>query len=101
MRIIKVPLNEINFIKTEYNQNLYESIIRIGFSFPIKVSLSDEGYVCIDGHKRLSVLSDILKEDPLYKRGNKVTVIIENSTNVRSNDCWRGRNTHWFIYIMY
>lgn len=94
MRIIKVPLCEIKFVKTEYNQNLYESIIRIGFSFPIKVSLSDEGYVCIDGHKRLSALRDILKENPSYKRGDLVAVIVENNGNTRSNDCWRGRNSH-------
>ena len=55
---------------------------------------SPNKYYCEDGHKRLSALSDILKEDPSYKRGDKVTVIIENSSNVRSNDCWRGRNTH-------
>lgn len=94
MRIIKVPINEINYQKTEYDQNLYNSIVRIGFSFPIKVSLTDSGYVCIDGHKRLSALEDILKDDPLYKRGNLVAVIVDNNGNVRSNDCWRGRNHH-------
>lgn len=94
MRIIKVPLDKINYQKTEYNQNLYDSIIRIGFSFPIKVSLIDEGYQCIDGHKRLSALEDILKDNPNYKRGNQVAVIVENNGNTRSNDCWRGRNSH-------
>ena len=94
MRILKVPISEINFSKSEYNQQLYDSIIRIGFSFPIKVSLTENGYQCVDGHKRLSALEDILKDNPSYKRGNQVAVIVENNGNVRSNDCWRGRNHH-------
>ena len=94
MRIIKIPITEINFQKTQYNQNLYDSIVRIGFSFPIKVSLENEEYQCVDGHKRLSALEDILKDNPSYKRGCMVPVIVENNGNTRSNDCWRGRNTH-------
>lgn len=94
MRLKQLLLEEIVFDKRSYDQSLYDSICRIGFSFPIKVRQENHQYICIDGHKRLSVLSDILKKDKQYKRGNKVTVIIENSENVRSNDCWRGRNTH-------
>ena len=94
MRLNQLTLNDIIYEYTEYSETLYASIKRIGFSFPVKVKLIDNKYYCEDGHKRLSALSDILKEDPSYKRGDKVTVIIENSSNVRSNDCWRGRNTH-------
>lgn len=94
MRIIKVSIHDIDFVKKEYNQSLYDSIVRIGFSFPIKVCLDDDGYKCIDGHKRLSALEDILKDNPSYKRGDSVAVIVENNGNTRSNDCWRGRNSH-------
>ena len=94
MRIIKVPIHQISYQKTDYSQQLYDSIIRIGFSFPIKVSLIDEGYLCIDGHKRLTALEDILKDNPSYHRGDLVAVIVENNGNTRSNDCWRGRNSH-------
>lgn len=66
----------------------------IGFSFPIQVRIENDQYVCVDGHKRLTILEDILKEDPSYKRGRNVHVIIKNNGDQRSNDCSRGRNTH-------
>lgn len=94
MRIIKVSLSQIQYQYKTYPQTLYASIMRIGFSFPIKVIQTDNYYQCIDGHKRLSVLHDILNNTPDYHRGNQVCVIIENNGNTRSNDCWRGRNTH-------
>lgn len=94
MRITKIALQDIHYQYSEYTQQLYDSIVRIGFSFPIKVQLIENQYYCIDGHKRLSVLQDILKNDPCYSRGHQVCVIIENNGNTRSNDCWRGRNTH-------
>ena len=90
MRLIKVDLSKIEFEYTDYSKELYDSIMRIGFSFPIHVLKYDEHYVCTDGHKRLSVLSDILKENPDYKRGRDVCIVLD----VRSDDCWRGRNTH-------
>lgn len=37
MRIKELPLSDIHFIPSEYTDHLYHSIIRIGFSFPIKV----------------------------------------------------------------
>lgn len=94
MRIIKVPLSQIQFQYQNYTQTLYDSIVRIGFSFPIKVIQIDDTYQCIDGHKRLSALKDILDNIPHYHRGDQVCIIIENNGNMRSNDCWRGRNTH-------
>lgn len=94
MRIIKVPLSQIQFQYTTYSKNLYDSILRIGFSFPVKVMQENNQYRCIDGHKRLSVLHDILIHQPNYHRGDQVCIIVENNGNTRSNDCWRGRNTH-------
>ncbi|MCI9093750.1 MAG: hypothetical protein HFF36_08270 [Coprobacillus sp.] len=94
MRIIKIPISQIQYQYTEYNQSLYHSIIRIGLSFPIKVILNQDSYQCVDGHKRLSALHDILKNESHYHRGDFVCVIVENNGNTRSNDCWRGRNSH-------
>lgn len=94
MRYIKVDLSQIDYEYKTYSQSLYDSIIRIGFSFPVQVRFVNEHYECIDGHKRLSVLYDILKENPDYHRGNQVTVLVKNTDYVRSSDCWRGRNTH-------
>ncbi|MEG0275770.1 MAG: hypothetical protein RR630_01970 [Coprobacillus sp.] len=94
MRIIKVDLSKIEYTYQQYDQSLYDSILRIGFSFPLSVELKDNHYRCLDGHKRLSVLHDILIDNPDYKRGHEVCIIIKNNDNTRSNDCWRGRNSH-------
>ncbi|MFR7592302.1 MAG: hypothetical protein ACLUVC_12710 [Longibaculum sp.] len=94
MRFIKIDISDIDFDYQNYSQSLYDSIERIGFSFPIHVEKKGTRYVCKDGKKRLSVLKDILKKNPHYHRGSQVCVLIENNESTRSNDCWRGRNTH-------
>ena len=94
MRLNKLRLNDIKYEYKEYSKELYESINRIGFSFPIQVKHIQDIYICEDGHKRLSVLHDLLQQDPHYWRGDEVVVIINNSDDVHSNDCWRGKNIH-------
>ncbi len=94
MRIIKTDISKIKFNYLDYNQELYNSIKRIGFSFPIQVDIVNDQYYCIDGHKRLSVLQDILINEPNYARGSEVCIVVKNNGNERSNDCWRGRNSH-------
>lgn len=94
MRIRQLSIDEIQFTRKDYSETLLASVKRIGFSFPIQVRIENDQYVCVDGHKRLTILKDILKEDPSYKRGRNVHVIIKNNGDQRSNDCSRGRNTH-------
>lgn len=94
MRLLKTDISNIQFIYQDYEESLYQSVLRIGFSFPIYVNIIDDHYECVDGHKRLSVLQDILKQNPDYKRGSSVCIVIKNNADTRSNDCWRGRNTH-------
>ena len=64
MRIKERHLDEIDYIYTPYSHSLKESVKRIGFSIPINVKEIDGKLVCVDGHKRLSILHDILVEDP-------------------------------------
>ena len=94
MRIRRFHLNQIRYNKTEYSPSLKASILRIGFSLPIRASLQDDKLICLDGHKRLSALEDILKENPDYKRGDYVYVEIMDNGDSRSNDSWRRRNLH-------
>lgn len=94
MRYIKLDIKDISYKYKEYDRSLYDSVLRIGFSFPISVNIEDNQYICIDGHKRLSVLKDILINNPDYKRGSDVVVLVKNNNNTRSSDCWRGRNSH-------
>lgn len=86
MRIKKIEINKIIFETKAYRDSLKDSIQRIGLSFPIKVKVEDDKYYCIDGHKRLTILSELGKES--------VNAIISNNGDSRSNDCWRGRNSH-------
>ena len=68
MRIIKVDISQINYQYRDYDQNLYDSVMRIGFSFPIQLIIKDNKYLCLDGHKRLSVLQDILEKNQQIRR---------------------------------
>ena len=61
MRIRKINFQEINFEYCSYPQSMYDSIKRIGLSFPIKVNIINGKYYCKDGHKRLSIIQDLLK----------------------------------------
>ena len=40
MRIMKIDISQIEFNYQKYPQTLYQSVLRIGFSFPISVSFS-------------------------------------------------------------
>ena len=87
-------IRKINFQERSYPQSMYDSIKRIGLSFPIKVNIIDGKYYCKDGHKRLSIIQDLLKNEEGYERRREVPYIIYNDGSSRSNDCWRDRNMH-------
>ena len=78
MRIRKINFQEINFEYCPYPQSMYDSIKRIGLSFPIKVNIIDGQYYCKEG----------------YEKRRDVPYIIYNDGSSRSNDCWRDRNMH-------
>ncbi len=82
-----MKIEDIDYTKKEYSKELYDSVKRIGLSFPIKLRLlSDNHYECTDGHKRLTILEELGIAD--------VNAIVINNGNNRSNDCWRNRNYH-------
>ena len=68
MRIRKINFQEINFEYCSYPQSMYDSIKRIGLSFPIKVNIINGKYYCKDGHKRLSIIQDLLKMKKVMKK---------------------------------
>lgn len=53
MRIQQVDITEVFFQTKEYTQGMYDSIVRIGLSFPVKVSLEQGKFYCQDGHLSL------------------------------------------------
>lgn len=94
MRIIALALDEIEFEKRDYSPQLKESILRQGLSFPIKVNQRANGYVCQDGHKRLTILKELQQVNKEHRYVTKIPVIVVNSDLNRSNDCWRKMNMH-------
>ena len=86
MRIKNVAVKQITYQKKEYAPALKESVERIGLSFMIKVNENEEGYECVDGHKRMAILNLLQVE--------RVNVIVQNDGSSRSNDCGKGRNSH-------
>lgn len=86
MRIKNVAVKDIKYQQKQYSPALKESIERIGLSFMIKVNETDDGFECVDGHKRLIVLNELHVE--------YVKVVVLNDGSSRSNDCSKGRNTH-------
>lgn len=93
MRMQQIDIDKIEFVYCQYNQSLYDSIKRIGLSFPVKVKIENGKYYCQDGHKRLSAIVD-MKNDIIYQKRRKISIIVINNGNLRSNDCWRSRNMH-------
>lgn len=94
MRMQKIDMNQIIFNEIPYCQSMKDSIQRIGLSFAIKVIKKESTYYCQDGHKRLSAIRDIVNENAGYESLLLVPIIILNDGSTRSNDCWKGRNSH-------
>ena len=94
MRVNRLNITDIKYEEKEYTPSMYQSIKRIGLSFPIKVNLVDGTYYCLDGHKRLCAIRDIIASDASLESLGDINVIIYNDGSTRSNDCWNGRNTH-------
>ena len=66
MLIQAIDFNLITFTYCEYPPYLKSSLLRIGLNFPIILQSSND-YTCVDGHKRLSAIYDILQNDPDHK----------------------------------
>lgn len=77
MRINSISIDEISFKHTEYTPLLKDSLLRVGQNFPIYVSRKNESFSCLDGHKRLSAIYDILQECPENQRFQNLKVIIQ------------------------
>lgn len=83
----KISVKEIEFNYVEYKQDLYESIKERGVSIPVKVLRDKNGYKCIDGHKRLSILQDLHIET--------VTIMLKNDFSKAGSGYWGNtRNKH-------
>ena len=90
MRIQQVDITEV--FQTRYTQEMGVRLFEWAV-ISVKVSLEQGKFYCQDGHKRLSAIASMEKLE-VYKKRRKINIIVINNGNSRSNDCWRGRNSH-------
>lgn len=83
LKIQVCTIDKINFNPCKYSDTLRDSLLRMGQGFPIHVKQKENAYLCIDGHKRLSVISDILKKDPEHSLKN-VKILVVNKARTES-----------------
>lgn len=81
MRIDQLTMEDIEFSYTPYSDALQQSVLRMGFAFPIQVRKQGSHYLCLDGHKRLSILQD-MQDSSL--RFHNIPVVIMNSARSAS-----------------
>lgn len=94
MKIQHTSISNIQYETKDYDETLKNSLLRIGISIPIRVSVSDNGYLCLDGHKRLSAISDILKEDINHPKFQKIRIAVINDGSLRTANGWERMNHH-------
>lgn len=92
MRIDQIPFEQIKYTRTSYPDSLYRSLKRIGLNFPIQVGKSEQGYTCIDGHKRMSAIADILQEDTSITKFEIIPALVKE--HARSEAPYHLHNHH-------
>lgn len=79
MKIINIEPDKISYHHTSYPAFLYESIKRIGLNFPVKVQQTNDSYEIVDGHKRMSVIIDLLNKNETTRFSTIPVIIINNA----------------------
>lgn len=92
MKITKIPFAKIQYKSISFDDNIKKSLMRIGFSFPIQVEHTIDGYLCIDGNKRLSAIADIMKDHPECEKFYLIPAI--EIHNARTDNGWSRKRHH-------
>lgn len=83
MKIQVCSIHQIEFETRPYHDSLRESLLRMGQGFPIYVKQHGSAYICIDGHKRLSAIQDILKKDSEHSL-KSIKILVMNKARTAS-----------------
>ena len=86
-----VPLAEIRFEFTDPGEVLLESIRKRGIAIPVHVNVSDDGYTCEDGRKRLSACRILSEENTKFSR---IPVMILNDYTKAGSAFWGNTQNH-------
>ena len=79
-----INLNEIQYTYTDPS-TLLESIQKRGVAIPVQVNKVDNGYVCVDGNKRLSACFELSKQDAKFLR---IPVMLMNDYSKAGSAFW-------------
>ena len=79
-----VALDEIEFEEKDPG-DLLESIRTRGIAIPVQVNATDHGYVCVDGHKRLSAAKILRNEKESL---NRIPIMILNDYSKSGSGFW-------------
>lgn len=80
MKIHTIDFHTIAYTKKTYDSSLKESLLRMGIGFPLQVKQIDANrYECVDGHKRLSAIHDILMDQSDHKLCHVKAVLLDQA----------------------
>lgn len=79
-----VDISEISFTQTDAAE-LIQSIRARGIAIPVHVNVTDDGYECIDGNRRLSACALLMQEDEKFRR---IPVMILNDYSKAGSSFW-------------
>lgn len=94
MRVIMGRIQDFEFEYKQVDEQLKKSIDRIGLAIPIHVKIQEGQMICMDGNKRLSAITDLLKVNPNHPKLQAIPMIVSNSMDLRSNYSWGSKNYH-------
>ena len=85
-----VMLGEIRY-ETKDPGGLKESIAKRGIAIPVQVNADEEGYICVDGNRRLSACASLAEEDEKFLR---IPVMILNDFTKAGSAFWGNTQNH-------
>ncbi len=85
-----VDLDEIVY-EPEDPGNLTESIAKRGVAIAVEVNRTENGYVCVDGRKRLSACALLCRKDERFRR---IPVVLMNDYSKAGSLFWGHTQNH-------
>ncbi|MBR2825502.1 MAG: ParB N-terminal domain-containing protein [Solobacterium sp.] len=92
MKNTYVSLGEITYTYKDPGERLINSISKRGIAIPVRVTQIENGYLCLDGHKRLSACRELANQNPKFLR---IPVLIVNNYSKAGVTIWGNtKNQH-------
>lgn len=79
MKIVNLPISNIQFVRKPYDPSLKESLLRRGVCFPLQIREKQGIMICVDGAKRLSAITDIVSNHPEHKLAHVPVLLLNHA----------------------